>query len=473
MKSVATSPQRVVLAGIVVFTTLATGAGAHLASAQTQTPAPTLTLTPQVATTETPAAQTQTPVAQTPVPTPTLQPIATQPALTPTAAIQTPAPTQAAGATAPAAAPGAQVTYGPQIFVVTSTPQPAAARPLNVAGVNLLTNPGHEHPGANFAGRTDVNVTWNWNPFWEGPPSGVSADDPNYRTPEFSATFARDNKDRVRSQAGSDRWRNRMSVNKQAGIMQYVADLPVGAPIRFTSWVQLWSNDDDTVTAAESKRSDLKVRACIDQDGGPRDLTDPNLVCSDWKQPFGAWEQLSVDGIAKNSVANVLIWSAADTPVLVNDVYADESCFEILSSSAAKGICAGAGLIETGPNVQALPANVGSIKITAEEQARLSKALLGTPVAIAAAAATPNTLTAPSVITPSLAVNARVFMNVRQQPSQTAAVATTARRGAVLPVLGKSTDGKWFQVELDGATGWVLSSLTLPNAGALAAPVVE
>jgi hypothetical protein len=469
MKSVATSSQRVVLAGIVVLATLATGAGAHLAAAQTPTPTPTLTLTAQAATTE-------TPVAQTPVTTPTLQPIATQAALTPTApaAIQTPAPTQAPVATAPPAAPGAQVTYGPQIFVVTSTPQPAAARPLNVTGANLLTNPGHEHPGANFASRSDVNVTWNWNPFWEGPPSGVSADDPNYRTPEFSATFARDNKDRVRSQAGSDRWRNRMSVNKQAGIMQYVADLPVGAPVRFTSWVQLWSNDD-TVTAAESKRSDLKVRACIDQDGGPRDLTDPNLVCSDWKQPFGAWEQLSVDGVAKNSVANVIIWSSADTPVLVNDVYADESCFEILPSSAAKGICAGAGLIETGPNVQALPANVGDIKITAEEQTRLSKALSGTPVSVAAAAAAaaPSTLTAPSVITPSLAVNARVFMNVRQQPSQTAAVATTARRGAVLPVLGKSTDGKWFQVELDGATGWVLGSLTLPNAGALAAPVVE
>jgi hypothetical protein len=438
MKSVATSSQRVVLAGIVVLATLATGAGAHLAAAQT--------------------------------PAPTSQPIATQPALTPTAEIPTSVATVPPAA--PPAAPGAQVTYGPQIFVVTSTPQPAAARPLNVASVNLLTNPGHEHPGANFAGRTDVNVTWNWNPFWEGPPSGADADDPNYRTPEFSATFARDNKDRVRSQAGSDRWRNRMSVNKQAGIMQYVADLPVGAPIRFTSWVQLWSNDDDTVTAAESKRSDLKVRACIDQDGGPRDMTDPNLVCSDWKQPFGAWEQLSVDGIAKNSVANVIIWSSADTPVLVNDVYADESCFEILPSASAKGVCAGAGLVETGPNVQPLPENVGSIKITAEEQARLSRALAGTPVSAAAAAST-SALTAPSVITPSLAVNARVFMNVRRQPSQTAAVATTARRGAVLPVLGKSTDGKWFQVELDGATGWVLGSLTLPNAGALAAPVVE
>jgi hypothetical protein len=362
--------------------------------------------------------------------------------------------------------------------VVTSTPQPAPARPLHVVGANLIANPGHEHPGANFAGRSDINLTWNWNPFWEDPPAGADKNDVNYRTPEFSATFARDNPERVRSQAGSDRWRNSMSVNKKAGIMQYVADLPVGAPIRFTSWLQLWSNDDDTVTAAEGKRSDLKVRVCIDQDGGPRDLTDPNLVCSDWKQPFGAWEQLSVDGTARNSVANVIIWSSADTPVLFNDVYADESCFEILPSApsaptaaAAKGVCAGADLVETGPNVQALPANVGDIKITAEEQARLNKALASTPASAPAAAA--SILTAPSVITPSLAVNARVFMNVREQPSQMAAVATTARRGTVLPVLGKSQDGKWFQVDLNGAVGWVLGSLTLPNPAAQAAPVVE
>jgi hypothetical protein len=453
MKLVAKTSQRVLLAGIVVVTT-----SAHLAAAQTPEQTPTPTSQPAV---------TQMP-APTPTPTPNAQPIATQPVMTPTAAVQTPTPV---ATTASAGAPAAQATVGPQIVVVTSVPT-TAPRPLNVAGANLLTNPGHEHPGANFAGRTDLNVTWNWNPFWEGPPAGVDSNDPNYHTPGFSAAFARDNPERVRSQAGSDRWRNSMSVNKKAGIMQYVADLPVGAPIRFTSWLQLWSNDDDTATPDKSKHSDLKVRVCIDQDGGPRDMTDPNLVCSDWKQPFGVWEQLSIDGIAKNSVANVLIWSSADTPVLNNDVYADESCFEILPTLAAKGICAGAGLIGTGPNVQPLPANVGSIKITAEEQAQLNKALASAPSVSANTPAT-SALTAPNVVTPSLAVNARVFMNVREQPSQTAAVATTARRGTVLPVLGKSADSKWFQVDFEGKPGWVLASLTLPNAAALAAPIVE
>lgn len=51
------------------------------------------------------------------------------------------------------------------------------------AGVNLFTNPGHEHPGAYFGGRGELNVTWNWIPFWEEPPTGADLRDPNYRTP--------------------------------------------------------------------------------------------------------------------------------------------------------------------------------------------------------------------------------------------------------------------------------------------------
>jgi hypothetical protein len=55
-----------------------------------------------------------------------------------------------------------------------------AATPLAVApGQNLLTNPGHEHPGVYFAGRGEINVTWNWVPFWEEPPAGADPRDQN------------------------------------------------------------------------------------------------------------------------------------------------------------------------------------------------------------------------------------------------------------------------------------------------------
>ena len=46
----------------------------------------------------------------------------------------------------------------------------AETAPTAGTGVNLLTNPSHEHPGAYFGGRGELNVTWNWVPFWEEPP---------------------------------------------------------------------------------------------------------------------------------------------------------------------------------------------------------------------------------------------------------------------------------------------------------------
>jgi uncharacterized protein YgiM (DUF1202 family) len=373
-------------------------------------------------------------------------------------------PALACALVAGAVAAGAQPTAA-------QAPAPAeVARPLNVAGANLLTNPGHEHPGAYFGGRGEINVTWNWTGYWEEPPAGVDPRDQYYRTPEFRPPFARDYPERVKSGGGSDRWFNYYALNKKAGIMQYVADLPVGAPIRFTSHLQVWSTNDDFPNPAKAdvNEGNLQVRVCIDQDGGPRDMSDPNLVCSEWAKPNNKWVQLSVDGVAKNSVANAIIWSTADIPVQHNDIYADESCFEILPAAGAEGVCKGAGFLPTGAGVAPLPADVGSIKVTAEQQAQLAK---GQPAANTATATTAR-VTAPAGDDPALAVNARVSLNLRETPANNGKVAGNAKRGAVLPVLAKSKDGRWYQVELNGKQGWVLGSLTLPNAAAKAVAVV-
>lgn len=73
---------------------------------------------------------------------------------------------------------------------------------LNPVGVNLLQNPGHEHPGVYFAGRGEINVSWGWVPFWEEPPAGVDPRDPYYRTPEFRPVFAHEYPNRVKSGGG-------------------------------------------------------------------------------------------------------------------------------------------------------------------------------------------------------------------------------------------------------------------------------
>jgi len=329
-------------------------------------------------------------------------------------------------------------------------------------GYNLLLNPGHEHPGVYFAGRGEINVTWSWVPFWEEPPAGADPRDPYYRTPEFRPVFRNEYPYRVHSGGGSDRWFNFFALNKKAGIMQYVANLPIGAPLRFTTWVQLWStnlSEQPTIPPRSIQDGNLKVRVCIDQDGGPRDMTDPNLVCSDWAQPYDRWEQIAVDGVAKNTVVNVLIWSSAEIPVEHNDIYVDDSCLEVLSAPGDKGICLGQGFVETGPSVAPPPADAPNI--------RPSDQLPTIP---------PNQslppVKAPKGNKPALAVNAKRVLNLRAEPNKSAKVVAKAERGEVLPVTGKSADGKWFLVTRKDKQGWVLSSLTLPNAAARNAPVI-
>ncbi len=358
-------------------------------------------------------------------------------------------------------------------LALTASPQSAGMVSLRAAvaqtgalyrpGYNLLINPGHEHPGVYFAGRGEINVAWGWLPFWEEPPAGVDPRDPYFRTPEFRPVFQHEYPYRVHSGGGSNRWFNFFSLNKKAGIMQYVMNLPIGAPIRFTSWLQLWSShlsEQSEIPPKSIQDGNLKVRVCIDQDGGPRDMSDPNLVCSDWAQPYDRWEQLSVDGVAMNSVVNVLIWSSAEFPVEHNDVHADDSCFEILPARGAKGICLGQGFIETGPGVVPPPDNVASIRATAADQAQAKPQPALTPVK------------APTGAQPALAVNARSSLNIRAEPNQKAKIIGNAKRGAILPVLGKSKDGKWFQVKQQNKRGWVLASLTLPNAAAQAMPTI-
>lgn len=351
------------------------------------------------------------------------------------------------------------------VSVVTAGVLPASAQatyPPPGPGINLLTNPGHEHPGSYFAGRGEINVTWNWVPFWEEAPPDKDPRDQYYRTPEFRPPFARDYPERVHSGGGSDRWFNYFALNRNAGIMQYVVNLPVGSPVRYTSHLQVWSTNDDYPVEAKKdvNEGNLRVRVCIDQNGGVRDMTDPELVCSDWAQPNNRWEQLSVDAVVKNSAAFVLIHSTADIPVQHNDIYADDSCFEVLPSAGAAGTCKGAGFIPTGPNLMPVGEDAASIKNT-------------TPVASQSTApvTASGAILAPAGDNPALTVNTRNNLNVRQTPVQNARVVGTARRGTVLPVTGKTANSQWYQVVINGNPGWVSANLTLPNAAARAISV--
>jgi len=79
----------------------------------------------------------------------------------------------------------------------------------------------------------------------------------------------------------------------------------------------------------------------------------------------------------------------------------------------------------------------------------------------------------PTDTTPALAINTTNSINVREKPLQTSKILGTARRGDVLAVVGKSPDSKWYQVTFKDGTGWVLASLSKPNAPAQEAPVIQ
>ena len=328
-------------------------------------------------------------------------------------------------------------------------------------GMNLISNPSHEHPGVYFAGRGEINVTWNWVPFWQESPPGTDPRDQNFRTPEFRPVFASQYPERVHNGGGSDRWFNYFALNKEAGIMQEIKNLPVGATVRFTTWAQLWSSNQNTQPPRSVDDGNLKVRVCIDQNGGPRDMTDPNLKCSDWAQPYDKWEQISVDAVVGNSTVLALIQSTAEIPVEHNDIYADDSCFEILASAGDKGICNGASTIISAVDSGAV-ADVPAEPVT--------------PGAKPAPAATPKpvtgAITAPAGDVAKTAVNT-ARLNVRAQPSMTGKIVGGLSRGDVVDVTGKSADGKWFQIQNAGAPAWIYASLTVPNAAAQAATAVQ
>ena len=222
------------------------------------------------------------------------------------------------------------------------------------AGMNLITNPSHEGPGVFFGGRGELFVSWNWVPFWAEPPAGYDQRDQRWRTPEFRMAdgYIEAFKDRAHSGRLSNHGFNFFASNPGAGFMQYVKNLKPGAPLRFTTWLQLWSsNEPNPIPPKSISPGNLKARLCIDQDGGPRDLTDPNLKCSAWTTKYDTWQQLSVDAVAMSTTVNAFLWTYSTEFVQHNDYYMDDSCLEVLPKSGAAGICKGASFVPTGPGV--------------------------------------------------------------------------------------------------------------------------
>ena len=352
------------------------------------------------------------------------------------------------------------------------------------AGVNLLTNPGHEYPGSYYAGRGELNTSWNWIPFWQESPAGVDARDQYYRTPEFRPAVAHDYPYRVNSGGGSNHWFNYFALNKNAGVLQEVDGLTIGQAVRFSSWVELWSsNDNDTlhVPALSTNDGNMQIRVCIDQDGGPRNMLDTEMKCSPWYQPYDKWVQVSVDGVAKAAKVAVLIHTRASIPVEHNDAFGDDSCFEVLPAAGAPGICLGRGFIPTGATTgvaQVSPtpplARVDSRDVTVL-QVNASTAVpapSASPVQAPVPAAPPAPAAAP-VNTGKVAVANVPVLNVRNGPGTSFQIVSTLAAGQSL-AWQQDYNADWRTVTAPGIGIAYLSaalSSVLDQTAPVAAPV--
>ncbi len=96
---------------------------------------------------------------------------------------------------------------------------------------------------------------------------------------------------------------------------------------------------------------------------------------------------------------------------------------------------------------------------TEDERARCPAYQLPPPIAESTAELTPDA--APRISNCQVASNVGVLINVRAVPSLTGLIVTTLTSDASAPVVGRSQDSIWWQVEIDGVRGWVSSAVTI------------
>jgi uncharacterized protein YraI len=64
-------------------------------------------------------------------------------------------------------------------------------------------------------------------------------------------------------------------------------------------------------------------------------------------------------------------------------------------------------------------------------------------------------------------------MNVRSGPGTRYKLMTTLGELSLAPIVGKSADGRWWQVWLDFRAGWVAAHLVQTAGGTEGVPVIE
>lgn len=219
-----------------------------------------------------------------------------------------------------------------------ATPVPGSAMSL---GGNLLLNPNFEE---GFSQREDgaVNVALHWTPWFIVDPAHEHA-----RRPEWSREYLWLPSMRVLHGDFGQKVFNSWAVH-DAGIYQTVRDVPIGATLEFSAWVQVWSSECDNICLSPTTpdlgcrgltNGDYAVAVGIDPRGGApvrraAPLPDGIVWSSFRTDAYDHWVRVSVQAVAQSDTVTVYTRSKPDIAVKHNDSYWDTADLRIITSPA-------------------------------------------------------------------------------------------------------------------------------------------
>ncbi|MBC7260737.1 MAG: hypothetical protein H5T63_01875, partial [Chloroflexi bacterium] len=172
-----------------------------------------------------------------------------------------------------------------------------------------------------------------WVAWWiEGSPEEVSH---GYRlAPEYKAAFRSDYPgNRVRSGELAQQYFHSFG-NFQAGVLQQVHNIPVGARLRFSLWGMTWSCDREDKGncggATSGDPSPMHFRIGIDPTGGTN-VFSPDIVWSPEQNAYDAWHYFEVEAVARNTTVTVFVYTYPDYRSQDNNVYLDDASLVIVA----------------------------------------------------------------------------------------------------------------------------------------------
>jgi len=205
--------------------------------------------------------------------------------------------------------------------------------PVWSQGPNLIQNPSFELPYPIVANKENCAIAAPWVPWWvQGTEDEVRQ---GYRfAPEYKAAIRADFPgNRVRSGDLSQQYFHSFG-NFQAGVLQQVHNIPVGARVRFEIWGMTWSCDSEAKGncggATSGDPSPMHFRVGIDPTGGG-DVFSQAIVWSEEQNAYDAWHHFQIEAVSKNSTVTVFVYTYPDYRSQDNNVYLDDASLVIVS----------------------------------------------------------------------------------------------------------------------------------------------